>query len=163
VGDEVRADFRADHGSVRLANTTETFRPYAQRARLGMAAQNRSADLGLRAERKLGQYIWRVRHAIRVVALNPFCCGTGFQPLTISASPGNCHTGHSNWRRSPPRICWYLRTAAAQEWEIITRLLLYYSERRQGDGEEPTKDRRGRIDDLIDIDSTAFQRRGNTH
>jgi hypothetical protein len=26
---------------------------------------------------------------------------------------------------------WYLRTAAAQEWEITTRLLLYYSERRQ--------------------------------
>ena len=57
VGDEVRADFHAYHSSVRLANTTETLRRYAQRARLGMAAQNRCAELGLRAERKLGQYL----------------------------------------------------------------------------------------------------------
>ena len=47
VGDEVRANFHAYHSSVRLANTTETLRRYAQRARLGMAAQNRCAELGL--------------------------------------------------------------------------------------------------------------------
>ena len=57
VDDEVQADFRADQGSVCLANTTETLRPYAQRARLGMAAQNRCSELMLRAERKLGQYL----------------------------------------------------------------------------------------------------------
>jgi hypothetical protein len=40
-----------------LANTAETLRRYAQRARLGMAAQNRCAELRLRAERKLGDYL----------------------------------------------------------------------------------------------------------
>ena len=48
--------------------------------------------------------ILRIRHAIRVVVPNLFRCGTGFLPLTISASPGNSRTGHSDWRRSPPRI-----------------------------------------------------------
>jgi hypothetical protein len=73
VDDEVQADFRADQGSVCLANTAETLRRYAQRARLGMAAQNKCADIRLRAERKLGQYL-AVRHAIRVVVLNLFRC-----------------------------------------------------------------------------------------
>jgi hypothetical protein len=40
-----------------LANTAETLRRYAQRARLGMAAQNRCAELRLRAERKLGDFL----------------------------------------------------------------------------------------------------------
>ena len=40
-----------------LANTAEALRRYAQRARLGMAAQNRCAEIRLRAERKLGQYL----------------------------------------------------------------------------------------------------------
>jgi hypothetical protein len=40
-----------------LANTAETLRRYAQRARLGMAAQNKCAELRLRAERKLGDFL----------------------------------------------------------------------------------------------------------
>jgi len=38
---------------------------------------------------------------------------------------------------------WYLRTAAAQEWEITTRLLLYYSERRQATAKDQQSNRWG--------------------
>jgi hypothetical protein len=37
---------------VELANTAETLRTYARRAKLGMVAQNRCAELRLRAERQ---------------------------------------------------------------------------------------------------------------
>src|SRR5258708_31123526 len=40
-----------------LANKAEAFRRYAQRAKLGLLAQNRCAELRLRAERKLGELL----------------------------------------------------------------------------------------------------------
>ena len=59
VDDALRAlaEARSPEQLVRLGNTAETLRRYAQRARLGMVAQNRCAELRLRAERKLGQYL----------------------------------------------------------------------------------------------------------
>src|SRR5215469_12652614 len=51
------AEARAPEQLIDLANTAETLRRYAQRARLGMAAENRCAEIRLRAERKLGQYL----------------------------------------------------------------------------------------------------------
>ena len=59
IDDALRAlaEARTPEQLIDLANTAETLRRYAQRARLGMAAQNRCADLRLRAERKLGQYL----------------------------------------------------------------------------------------------------------
>jgi hypothetical protein len=46
---------------------------------------------------------------------------------------------------------WYLRTAAAREWEITTRLLLYYSKRRQATAKNQQRIVGGRIDDLIEF------------
>src|ERR1700755_2335642 len=101
VDDALRAlaEARSPEQLIGLANTAESLRRYAQRARLGMAAQNRCAELRLRAERKLGQYLAGTPRNW-VVVLNLFRCGTGFLPSTISASPGNSRTGHSDWRRS---------------------------------------------------------------
>src|SRR5436305_14334148 len=86
VDDALRAlaEARCPEQLIGLANTAESLRRYAPRPRLGMIAQNRCAELRLRAERKLGQYLVG-RHAIRVVVLNLFRWGTGFQPLTTSA------------------------------------------------------------------------------
>jgi hypothetical protein len=53
---------------------------------------------------------------------------------------------------------WYLRTAAAQEWEITTRLLLYYFEPRQAAAKNRQRIVGGRIDDLIDVFSAAMKR-----
>ena len=86
VDDALRAlaEARSPEQLIGFANTAETLRRYAQRARLDMIAQNRCAELRLRAERKLGQYL-RVRHVIRVVVPNLFRWRTGFLPLRIWA------------------------------------------------------------------------------
>jgi hypothetical protein len=46
---------------------------------------------------------------------------------------------------------WYLQTAAEQELEIITRLLLYHSERREAAVNNQKRIVGGRIDDLIEF------------
>jgi hypothetical protein len=46
---------------------------------------------------------------------------------------------------------WYLRTAAKQEWEITTRLLLHYHQRRQSTAKNQQRIVGGRIDDLIEF------------
>jgi len=42
---------------ITLANQAEALRAYARRAKLGMVAQNRCADIRVRAERKLGEIL----------------------------------------------------------------------------------------------------------
>src|SRR5580765_80430 len=51
------AEARAPNELIDLANKAEAMRRYAQRSRLGMVAQNKCAELRLRAERKLGEYL----------------------------------------------------------------------------------------------------------
>ena len=51
------ADAKAPAELLDLANKAEALRRYVRRARLGMLAQNRCAELRLRAERKLGQFL----------------------------------------------------------------------------------------------------------
>src|ERR1700748_3645952 len=59
VDDALRAlaEARSPEQLIGLANTAERLRRYAQRARLGMTAQNKCAELRLRAERKLGEFL----------------------------------------------------------------------------------------------------------
>jgi hypothetical protein len=59
IDDALRAlaEARTPEELIDLANKAEALRRYAQRAGLGMAAQNKCAELRLRAERKLGQYL----------------------------------------------------------------------------------------------------------
>ena len=124
-------DFRADHGSVRLANTTETLRSYAQRARLGMVAQNRCAELRLRAERKLGQYLTDTARNSGGRP-KPVPRGNGFPTLDdLGITRKLSHRAQRLVEIPAKDFDWYLRTAAAEEWEITTRLLLHYSGRRQ--------------------------------
>src|SRR5690349_21216230 len=51
------AEAQLPHEIIDIASRAEAMRRYAQRARLGLEAQNRCAELRLRAERKLGQYL----------------------------------------------------------------------------------------------------------
>jgi hypothetical protein len=131
VGDEVRGDFRADHDSVRLANTTETLRRYAQRARLGMTAQNRCAELRLRAERKLGQCLagtpGNSSGGPKLVPLRngyPTLGDLGINPETLA--PGTAIGGYPG-----QGFRLVFGDGDEQEWEITTRLLQHYSKRRQ--------------------------------
>src|SRR5438046_1941559 len=51
------AEARSPSEVIEIASRAEAMRRYAQRSRLGMQAQNRCAEIRLRAERKLGQYL----------------------------------------------------------------------------------------------------------
>jgi hypothetical protein len=138
---------------IELANTAETLRRYAQRARLGMAAQNRFAFA--RKERSAiscgyaTQFEWpsKTCPAAEPVS-NPDDLDIALATLAPSTAIGG----------DPAKdFDWYLRTAAAQEWEITTRLLLHPSERRQPQRRTDIGIVGGRIDDLMDV----FQQPGN--
>src|SRR5437868_1714660 len=51
------ADATTPDELVRISNGAEALRVYARRARLGLSAQNRAAELRLRAERRIGEYL----------------------------------------------------------------------------------------------------------
>src|SRR5689334_19190635 len=53
----VLTEARSPHEIIDIANRAEALRRYAQRARLGLEAQNRCAEVRLRAERTLGQFL----------------------------------------------------------------------------------------------------------
>ena len=59
IDDALRAlaEARTPEQLIDLSNTGETLRRYAQRAQLGMAAQNKCAELRLRAKRRLGDFL----------------------------------------------------------------------------------------------------------
>src|ERR1700719_1214112 len=117
VDDALRAlaEARSPEQLIRLANTAETLRRYAQRARLGMAAQNKCAEIRLRAERKLGQYL----------AGTPRNSGGRPKPGSAAerASYPRRSRHHPELSHRAQRLAeipakdfdWYLRTAAAQE------------------------------------------------
>jgi len=133
VDDALRAlaEARTPEQLVRLANTAETLRRYAQRARLGMTAQNRCAEIRLRAERKLGQYLADTRRNSGGRP-KPVPRGNGFPTLDdLGITRKLSHRAQRLAEIPAKDFDWYLRTAGAQEWEITTRLLLHYPERRQ--------------------------------
>ena len=158
VDDALRAlaEARTPEQLIDLANTAETLRRYAQRARLGMAAQIRCAEIRLRAERKLGQYLAGTPgnsggHPKPVPLRNGFPTLDGLG-ITRKFS----HRAQRLAEIPAKDFDWYLRTAAGQGLEITTRLLLYHSERRQATAKIQQRIVGGRIDDLIDIYPPLF-------
>jgi hypothetical protein len=126
VDDALRAlaEARSPEQLIGLDNTAETLRRYAQRARLGMAAQNRCAEIRLRAERKLGQYLaGKPRNSGG--RPKPVPPRNGFPTLDDLGITRKLSHRAQRLAEIPVKVFdWYLRTAAAQEWEITTRLLL---------------------------------------
>jgi hypothetical protein len=139
------AEARNPQRLVRLANTAETLRRYAQRARLGMIAQNRCAELRLRAERKLGQYLAGTpRNSGGRPKPGPL--GNGFPtPDDLGITQKFSHRAQRLAEIPTKDLDWYLSTAAEQELEITTRLLLYYSEPRQAAAKNQQRIVGGRI------------------
>src|SRR3954462_12671268 len=69
---------------IKLANTAEALRVYANRARLGLCAQNRAAELRLRAERRIGEYLaGTARHIGGRPPSKPVPLQNGFPPLRL--------------------------------------------------------------------------------
>jgi len=157
VDDALRAlaEARSPEQLIGLANTAESLRRYAQRARLGMIAQNRCAELRLRAERKLGQYLAGTPRNSGGRP-KPVPLRNGFPTLDdLGITRKLSHRAQRLAEIPAKDFDWYLRTAAAQEWEITTRLLLYYSERRRATAKNQQRIVGGRIDDLIEFASTG--------
>jgi N6-adenosine-specific RNA methylase IME4 len=147
---------------ITLANQAAALQVYARRAKLGMVAQNRCAEIRLRAERKLGQILAttpRLHGRPKSVPdENTFpSIATGDKPRL----PSLCDLGISDRKIShrAQRIAalptidfeWYLRTAHEREWEITTRLLLHHCERRQAAERNRQRVVGGRVADLFEF------------
>jgi hypothetical protein len=153
VDDALRAlvEARSPEQLIGFASTADALRRYAQRARLGMTAQNRCAELRLRAERKLGEYLAGTPRNLGGRP-KPVPFGNGFPTLDDLGITRKLSHRAQRLAAIPARdFDWYLRTAAEQEWEITTRLLLHYSERRQATVNNQKRIIGGRIDDLIEF------------
>src|ERR1700747_3444638 len=153
VDDALRAlaEARSPEQLIGLANTAETLRRYAQRARLGMIAQNRCAEIRLRSERKLGEYLAGTPRNSGGRP-KPVPLGNGFPTLEDLGITRKLSYRAQRLAAIPAKdFDWYLRTAAAQEWEITTRLLLHYYQRRQATAENRQRIVGGRIDDLTEV------------
>src|SRR4051794_27635135 len=83
---QVLATARTPSDFLKLADTAEALRVYARRAELGMAAQNKAAELRLRAERKIGEYLGQTPRnqggRPTITAAKPFMSYVGFPKLS---------------------------------------------------------------------------------
>jgi hypothetical protein len=133
-----------------LANTAETLRRYAQRARLGMAAQNKCAELRLRAERKLGDFLVtadRLRGRPKSIPQ-----GKPLPRLSeLGVTPKISHRAQRISAISTVEFERYLTNARNREWEITTRQLLYLGDRRQAASKNRQRIVGGRVSDLIEF------------
>lgn len=115
---------------ITLANQAEALRAYARRAKLGMAAQNRCAEIRLRAERKLGAFLTttarlhgRPKSVPQANSL-PRLSDLGIKDRKLS------HRAQRIAAIPTAEFERYLNRALKSEWEITTRQLLYLCERR---------------------------------
>jgi N6-adenosine-specific RNA methylase IME4 len=136
---------------ITLANQAAALEVYARRAKLGMVAQNRCAEIRLRAERKLGQLLTttpRLHGRPKPVPSEdtlPSLADLGIHDRKLS------HRAQRLAAIPLRHFELYLKTATQQEWEITTRLLLYYYERRHATAKNQQRIVGGRIDDLIEF------------
>src|SRR5215813_3087514 len=153
IDDALRAlaEARTPEQLIGLANKAEALRRYAQRARLGMAAQNRCAEIRLRAERKLGQYLADTPRNSGGRP-KPVPAGNGYPTLEdLGITRKLSHRAQRLASIPANDFDLYLRTAAEQEWEITTRLLLHHYERRHARAANRQRIVGGHIDDLIEF------------
>jgi hypothetical protein len=136
---------------ITLANQGAALQVYARRAKLGMVAQNRCAEIRLRAERKLGELLTttpRLHGRPKTVPDE-----NTFPSLSDLGVPDR-KLSHRAQRIAAVPIAEfeaYLREAHEREWEITTRLLLRQYERGQTTERNRQRLVGGRVDDLIEF------------
>jgi hypothetical protein len=161
IDDALRAlaEARTPEQLIDLANTAETLRRYAQRARLGMAAQNKCAELRLRAERKLGGFLTTTaRLRGRPKSVPP----ANTLPKLSELGIDDRKLSHRAQRISAiptAEFERYLKNAHKAEWEITTRQLLYLCERRQVARKNRQRIVGGHIWDLVEF-AQSYNRMG---
>ena len=134
---------------ITLADQAAALQVYARRAKLGMVAQNRCAEIRLRAERKLGE----------LLTTTPRLRGRPKSVLDENTLPTLSDLGVRDRKISyraqrlaaiPQRdFDSWLRRAHHHELEITTRLLLTICEQRQAAARNRKRIIGGRVDDLV--------------
>jgi N6-adenosine-specific RNA methylase IME4 len=141
---------------VRVSNAAEALRRYAERARLGLAAQNRAATIRFEAERKIGEYLLRTqRHRGGRPKRVPG--GTGFdEPYLSPAKLRELGIDRKLSMQSQKLVAipetdfrWYLDHATENGWEISHSLLIYHCYRQNARRERERPAVGGKIDDLV--------------
>jgi hypothetical protein len=134
---------------INLANQAAALQVYARRAKLGMVAQNRCAEIRLRAERKLGELLTktpRVHGRPKSVSEEntlPRLSDLGVRDRKLSDRA-------QRLAAIPQRdFDTWLRQAHKQQLEITTRLLLNICEQRQAADRNRKRITGGRVEDLV--------------
>jgi N6-adenosine-specific RNA methylase IME4 len=136
---------------IKLANQAAALQVYAKRAKLGMVAQNRCAELRLRAERKLGQLLITTPRLHGRPKSVPD--GNSFPSLSDLGVPDRKISHRAQRIAAVPTREFeaYLRDARHAGWEITTRHLLCMSERRQASSRNRQRIVGGRVADLSEF------------
>jgi N6-adenosine-specific RNA methylase IME4 len=134
---------------ITLADQAEALRVYVKRAKLGLIAQNRCADIRLRADRKAGQVLKvmllhgrpksvRDENSLRRLAELGVSRGRSHRTQRMADIPTTDFEG-------------YLRTAQQREWEITTGGLFRYCNKLHAKERNRQRIVGGRVEDLIDF------------
>jgi hypothetical protein len=132
---------------ITLANQAEALRVYVKRAKLGLIAQNRCAEIRLRADRKGGgilKTIPRLRGRPKRENSLPSLSD-------LNVSPGRSHRMQRIHDIPTTDFEGYLRTAQQRLWEITTGGLFRYSNKRHAKERNRQRIVGGRVEDLIDF------------
>ena len=140
---------------IQLSNQAAALQVYARRAKLGMVAQNRCAEIRLRAERKLGELLTttpRLHGRPKSVPDE-----NTFPRLSDLGVPDRKISHRAQRIAAVPARDFeaYLRDAQHGGWEITTRQLLWLSERRQASSRNRQRIVGGRVADLIELPRTG--------
>jgi N6-adenosine-specific RNA methylase IME4 len=131
---------------VRLANVAETLRHFAIRAGLGLAAQNRAAEIRLRAERGLGLLLAPVEMRGRPKNVRP---ANNFKLADFGVTRRVSHRAQALAMVPATVFEVYLRDALDRDDEITTRALLGVAERSTSADRNRLRIRGGAVSDLL--------------
>jgi N6-adenosine-specific RNA methylase IME4 len=144
-----RASAKTPDELITLANQATALEVYARRAKLGMVAQNRCAELRLRAERKLGELLTTTP---RLHGRPKSVPDENTLPSLSDLGVRDRKLSHRAQRLAaiPQRdFDSWLRQAHHHQFEITTRLLLTICEQRQAAARNRKRIIGGRVDDLM--------------
>lgn len=144
---------------LKIANTAEALRVYARRAKLGLLAQNRAADIRLRAERRIGEFLAQSqRHVGGRPTNKPVPEENGFSPARLREL--GIDRKLSSWAQRlwaiPPKLFdEFLADAHRTGWEINTRAMVHLCEHRLAVAKNQQRIVGGRVDDLVEFASAG--------
>src|ERR1051325_2272367 len=154
------ADANTPDDLIKIANTAEALRVYARRAKLGLTAQNQAAELRLRAERRIGEYLSGTdRHVGGRPSKKPVRHGNGFSPLRLGDLGIDRKLSFRAQRIAAiPTSTFdsWLQNTRTRGVEIVTRDLLNLNDRREAAARNRRRIVGGGVTDLIE-----FARAGN--